>query len=75
MEKLPTIRIQRGDLLEDRFELPKLPVNIVKTYTKVWLKNNIGERILQALTHVTGLSFAQNIIDVYVLPIRILNGL
>ena len=66
MKNLPTIRIKNNYLLEDRFELPKLPEKVVKEYEKAWFKDNIGERILRAMTSVTGLTFAQNIIDVYI---------
>lgn len=64
MNKLPTIRIQKSLLLEDCFELPPLPEKIVHTFQKAW--EQAQRRIISSLMHVTGLVFAQNIIDVYI---------
>jgi hypothetical protein len=64
---VPTIRIQSSALLNDFFELPAygdLKKHILN-YQKEWQKWN--EKILTTLQGVTGLTFAQKFIDVYVI--------
>lgn len=70
---IPIIRIQSSYLLEDRFGLPKINEKAVKEYQRAWKKYE--KTLLPAMQAVTSLTFAQNIIDVYVVNPSGLGGM
>lgn len=61
-----TVRIQQSHLLNERFELPSEGLDrVVKSYREAWDKQS--ERTISGLEEVTGLTFAQNYIDCYII--------
>ena len=62
MQKLPTTRFKRTDLLGVMLNVPG--ANTTK-YIDVW--QPLEERVLKAIQKVTGLEFAQSPIDIYII--------
>lgn len=73
MNTLPTIRIQSSYLFEERFNMRPITKKEIKEYTVAWKKHEAV--LLLAMQNVTGLYFAQNIIDVYVVNPDMIGGL
>ena len=63
---MTAVRIRQSLVLNEYFELSQEGLNsIVAAYRQAWKKK--GEGIIDGLEKVTGLNYAQNIIDVYVI--------
>lgn len=72
-KSIPKIRIQTSYLLEDRFDIPKMDTAQTNKLEKHWGEHE--RAILNHLQDITGLTFAQNIIDVYVVDPDALGGM